>query len=298
MTVMNQSGFSPFLSLLRRKVFLSAGGVLFLSLFLFSCSSKDEEGIDPGEDHSSDEEAYDELTEKDLIQEVASAEFDYSATGGKIFFSGYEWDVKSSVNSSIGPGPNYFSMSKENVWVDKNGSLHLKITKRNDKWFVSSVSLTEPQGFGRYIVYVSSETELLDPNIVAGLFLYKTDDQEVDIEFSKWGQEKNRNTQFAIQPGDRAGNKNRFDVWTEGYKTTHFIDWEKDSIRFGSYKGVTLHPKEENIFSTWTYKGKDNPGETGEKFIINFWLFRGNPPINQEDAELVIDSIRIIKHTD
>lgn len=34
-----------------------------------------------------------------------------------LLFSGYEWLVKSSV-ITVGPGPNYFSDSDENVWVD------------------------------------------------------------------------------------------------------------------------------------------------------------------------------------
>ena len=48
-----------------------------------------------------------------------------------ISFSGYEWLVKTSANSksgTAGPGNNYFSNSKDNVWVDKKGWLHLKIT--------------------------------------------------------------------------------------------------------------------------------------------------------------------------
>jgi|SRR5690625_2446549 len=240
------------------------------------------------------EEWPDELGPEDLIDN--SDEFAYGATNGKINFSGYEWDVKSSVTNAIGPGPNYFSMNSQNVWVDKKGSLHLEITHRNDRWYSSSVSLPKPLGFGKHIIYVSSKTEDLDPNIIVGFFLYKTDTQEVDIELSRWAREDNKNAQFAIQPAEMQGNKKRFDVMTDGYKTTYFIDWQRDSISFGGFKGVTLNPKEENVFSSWVYKGKDIPTSEEEKFIINFWLFRGNPPFNNEDAEIVIDSVRIIEN--
>lgn len=264
--------------------------ILFLSMII-ACGDKD----DPVVPEDSDP-ALDELGPKDLIDN--SDELDYGATNSRIHFSGYEWDVKSSAANAIGPGPNYFSMNSKNVWVDKNGSLHLKITNRNDRWYSSSVSLREPRGFGKYIIYVSDKTEELDPNIVVGFFLYKTDVEEVDIELSRWGDADNRNAQFAVQPADRLGNKKRFDVWPEGYKTTYFMDWQRDSIVFGGYKGITLHPKEENVFSSWTYKGKDIPVSEEEKFILNFWLFRGNAPIDNQEAEIVIDSVRIIKSDD
>lgn len=254
-----------------------------------ACDHDDSPRPDP-----SQEERPDELGSSDLIDN--SDEFAYGATNGKIDFSGYQWDVKSSVTNAVGPGPNYFSMNRQNVWVDKKGSLHLEITHRNDRWYSSSVSLPRPLGFGRYMIYVSSKTEDLDPNIVVGFFLYKSDTQEVDIELSRWAREDNKNAQFAIQPADRQGNKKRFDVLTEGYKTTYFIDWQRDSIGFGGFKGATLNPKEENIFSSWTYAGKDIPMDEEEKFIINFWLFRGNPPFNDQDAEIVIDSVRIIEY--
>ncbi|OAD23457.1 conserved hypothetical protein, secreted, partial [Candidatus Thiomargarita nelsonii] len=45
----------------------------------------------------------------------------------QIVFSDITWQVKSSV-SPVGPGPNYFS--EDNVWLDENDWLHLKITHR------------------------------------------------------------------------------------------------------------------------------------------------------------------------
>lgn len=44
-----------------------------------------------------------------------------------IIFAGHQWGVKDGFH---GPGPNEFSDSAENVWVDGAGSLHLKITNR------------------------------------------------------------------------------------------------------------------------------------------------------------------------
>ncbi|HVM50372.1 MAG TPA: hypothetical protein VMU04_20255, partial [Candidatus Acidoferrum sp.] len=46
-----------------------------------------------------------------------------------VSFSGYDWWVKSSTGT-VGPGPNYFSDSTNNLWVDTVGQLHLRITNR------------------------------------------------------------------------------------------------------------------------------------------------------------------------
>ncbi len=43
-------------------------------------------------------------------------------SGATISFSGRSWAVKSSTQP-VGPGPNVFSGSAENVWVDSGGQL-------------------------------------------------------------------------------------------------------------------------------------------------------------------------------
>jgi len=63
-----------------------------------------------------------------------------------ISFSGHEWWVKASVGP-VGPGPNYFSNSTENVLVDEQEQLHLRITQsRVDSqivWNCAEVTLKE-----------------------------------------------------------------------------------------------------------------------------------------------------------
>src|SRR5436305_806293 len=58
--------------------------------------------------------------------------------GRTISFSGYTWAVKASTGR-VGPGPNYFSDSTNNVWVDTQGRLHLKITKVGGRWNCAEV---------------------------------------------------------------------------------------------------------------------------------------------------------------
>jgi hypothetical protein len=59
-----------------------------------------------------------------------------------IEFDGYQWMVKHGDEEKQGPGPNYFSSLPENVWVDSQGQLHLKVTKRNDRWYCAGWTRT------------------------------------------------------------------------------------------------------------------------------------------------------------
>ena len=51
--------------------------------------------------------------------------------GDKVFFSGYEWDVKTS-NQIQGPGPKFFRNAASDIYVDDSGYVHLHFTKRGD----------------------------------------------------------------------------------------------------------------------------------------------------------------------
>ena len=77
--------------------------------------------------------------------------------GDTIIFSGYKWVVKESSGKHTGPGNNYFSGSKENVYVDKVGKLHLRITNRNDNWYCPEVRMVQSLGCGKYSFYLDQK---------------------------------------------------------------------------------------------------------------------------------------------
>ncbi|UOB18394.1 glycoside hydrolase family 16 protein [Abyssalbus ytuae] len=211
-----------------------------------------------------------------------------------IEFSGYEWLVRNTYEEKQGPGPNYFSDSEENVWVDAQGRLHLKVMQRDGKWYCAGLTLRRTFGFNKYVFYVDSRVDQLNENVVGGLFTYMNDEEEIDIEFSRWSDPENQNSQFAVQPSDIPGNKDRYDMDLEGSDlSTHFFDWQADKIEFASYKGHTLTPETEDIISTWTYTGDNVPPDSYEKVKINLWLFRGNPPTDNQEAEMIINRVEI-----
>ncbi|HOU03023.1 MAG TPA: glycoside hydrolase family 16 protein [Bacteroidales bacterium] len=212
-----------------------------------------------------------------------------------LMFSGYEWIAEGYGDNKINPGQNYFSCSEENVWIDKKGNLHLRITKRGDKWYCAKLTLKESHSYNKYVFTLGSRVDKLDRNVVGGLFTYLDDSNEIDIEFSKWGIKNNPDGQFIVQPAHKEGNSYRFKLKPGGKYSTHIIDWEKDKIDFKSYRGTyTENPKKRKIMSEWSYTGEDIPGEDDERVIINLWLYNGMAPSNNKEAEMILSSFRIL----
>src|SRR5262245_55233039 len=89
----------------------------------------------------------------------------------KVTWGGRTWQVKSS-QAQVGPGPNYFSASSENVWVDAQDRLHLKITSRNGQWRCAEVISSTTFGYGTYTFELASPVDALDKNVVLGLFTW------------------------------------------------------------------------------------------------------------------------------
>lgn len=217
-----------------------------------------------------------------------------------IRFADHNWSVKAGTN--LGPGPNHFSDSADNVWVDANGYLHLKITHPDSEWYCSEVISDESFGYGTYAFTVESNLGSLDENIVLGLFTWDTfapeyNYREIDFEFGRWQNPANDIGQYVIQPWDTAGNMYRFDFDDAGQSdaTTHVMTWRPDGIYFKSYYGgFSLAPPPENGISEWSYTGSDNPPPGGENARMNLWLINGSAPSNGLESEIVIRDFQFL----
>ena len=219
-------------------------------------------------------------------------------------FSGYDWLVKSSENSktkTLGPGNNYFSDSYDNVWVDKNGWLHLKITHKKGKWYCAEVILTKALGYKKYIFHIIGRVDQFHQNVVGGLFTYvdgKDNGEEIDIEFSKWGGSNIDNpTVYGIQPTDSLGNAKRFNLNLSGDNSTHLFDWQPGKVDFASYHGhYNTPPDPAYIINQWSYTGRYVPVDPDGRMHINLWLFKRNEvkPSDKAEAEMVIRSFQAL----
>lgn len=207
--------------------------------------------------------------------------------GRTIAFSGYSWAVKSSTEV-VGPGPNVFSSSPENVWVDAAGQLHLRVTSRNGRWLSAEVFLDRSLGYGTYRFMIASPVADLDPNAVLGLFTWNDDPaynhREVDVEFARWGNAGDpTNGQYVVQPYDRAGNLTRF-VQPLSAPSSHSFTWRTKGVNFASTDAAG------RTIANWGYTGSSVPRAGGERIHLNLWLNRGLPPADGAEIEVVLSA--------
>ena len=194
--------------------------------------------------------------------------------GDKVFFSGYEWNVKSSTQLQ-GPGPNFFSNAESDIYVDESGYVHLHITKRGDTWYSTELVSEENMGYGTYSFTVEGDFVNMPENIVVGLFTWDNDtffeqaNSEVDVELSKWGETDKTNTlQYAVQPvafstyfPERVENPENTE-WALIGVSTHIFHWTDTLITWRSYAGE--EELEDNLISTWEFD-LDNPARVKEE---------------------------------
>lgn len=216
-----------------------------------------------------------------------------------IQFSGLEWRVKNG--EKLGPGPNAWRAA--NVSVDKNGALHLKITRQEGKWYCAEVESTRRFGFGRYQFEVIGRIDKLDKNVVLGLFNYPTSEvgpdgtNELDIELAHWGNDAYPPLNFTVWPA-KADQKNNSYTQTftlTGDYTTHRFIWHRDRVLFQSLHGHRDDDKEE--FGHWLFKPKNPALTIGQKpmpLLLNLWLFQGQPPADGKEVEIIIQRVSFV----
>ncbi len=217
-----------------------------------------------------------------------------------IEFAGCDWLIKRA-HDQVGPGPNFFSSSDENVWVDDDGRLHLRVAQRTGQWYCSELIADRNLGYGRYAFTIRAGIDTLNPNVVLGCFTWEDcaaeyNYREIDIEISQWGDPGDNNAQFVVQPWDSPGNRHRFDVFPAGDPngvTTHEFIWDANEIQFRSYfGGFALNPAPADIIDSWLYAGDTVPPAGNENLRLNLWLMNGEAPTDGLDAEVVVDGVK------
>ena len=213
-----------------------------------------------------------------------------------ISFSGHTWSVKTS-SGKVGPGPNYFSDSTNNVWVDLQGQLHLKITKSGARWYCAEVVSAESFGYGSYRFYLNSPVDALDPSVVLGLFTWDDapdyNHRETDIEMSRWGAVNNQNAQYVVQPYNQAGNLWRWQEPAGLPQSTHTFQWLSASVLFQSFSGLTT----DTTYSIQKFNYTQSqyvPQAGGENARMNLWLYQGRAPASRQPVEIVINKFEFV----
>ncbi len=210
-----------------------------------------------------------------------------------IDFAGGLWLVKDSpFPNPASPGPNFWDNSEDSVFVDAQGRLHMKIRQIGGVWHSSQVTLLEPLAFGDYRFQIQGDPDLLDPNVILGLFMFTNNNEEIDIELSRWGNATEPDAgQFVIQPYfNSPDNLERFSLADAGTLSTQRFNWQADSIFFEAFKGGADAPQSTaDILHQYHYQGPDVPPLAPFAQIhINLWLMGGNAPIDGQEVEFII----------
>lgn len=226
---------------------------------------------------------------KQTAQTVSTSLNIDNGTASTIQFSGYTWNVKNG--SHLGPGPNYWS--KNNIWVDGNGFLHLKISKDSatGKWFCAEVSTQQTFGYGKWQFWVEGRIDKMDKNVVLGLFNYSGNDgfDEMDIEWARWGNKNYPNCNYTVWPAE-TGNKNFSyvkEISLTGKNTTQRFTRTDSTVYFQSLQGFTDGNNKQFAHAMCTAPPK-SVSKLAMPAYINLWLMNGLAPSDNKEVEIII----------
>jgi hypothetical protein len=207
-------------------------------------------------------------------------------------FSGYDWTVR-TISSDRGGLNNLYGA--ENAWTDASGALHLRITKKEDRWSCAELELTRSLGYGTYIITVR-DTSSLEPAAVLSMNTF--DDwggdqhyRELDFEFGRWGDATRKtNMQYGIQPFYVPGNVSPF-VLPKG-TFTHSLRWESGSASFKTIRGTSMQAGvpviSEHVFTS----GVPSPGQERIQFL--FYVIASEKSPMQKGNEVVVEKFEYL----
>jgi hypothetical protein len=186
-----------------------------------------------------------------LQQSVANTIATRIPTGTRgLHWSGLDWTVKTSA-SPVGPGPNFFSDSTNNVAVDDQGRLHLRITHTGGNWYCPEIVSLRTLGYGNYVFRVDGTPTDLDPNIILGLFTWSDatnqNHREIDVEYARWSSlTDSNNSQFTVQPAPPS-HFVRYRIPPVATNSISSFNWQTNTILFLSATGTSSSASTTNV---------------------------------------------------
>ena len=213
--------------------------------------------------------------------------------GNTLSFGGYTWRIKGP--GYYGPGGNLFCDASNCTWVDAQGKLHLTYQKLGNNWYATEVVTEDALGYGDYILTTEGPLDQIDTQVVLGIFLWEYGPcwsdgylwwnafNEIDIEYSYWGDPSSDIGQFVAQPYNWSGNLLKFDHdFSEAEVTSHAMRWLADKVEYRVWRGGPTEESAANMIASWTYTGPHIPRPEQPRMHLNMWRFDGTPAGDQE----------------
>jgi hypothetical protein len=221
------------------------------------------------------------------------------ASAAPFAWKGHTWNVTSGAMVGVAMG------SPANVSVDASGYLHLTIVNSGGTWTASELFTTDDLGFGTYQWQVDGPIDVYDKNVVLGLFPYgpaagigKDGTNEIDIEFSRWGQANGPNADWTDYPstGTIQGELSfSFSLGGGTLSTSRFV-WTSTSITDFLMTGLVPVGSTANLVKSWTYAPPNpttNIPQQAMPLGINLWCYA--IPSDGKDQEVVIRDFAFVQ---
>ena len=186
-----------------------------------------------------------------------------------------------------------------NVFIDRQGYLQLGIVNRNGTYTSAEVFSRDLMGFGTYQWWIQGPVDGMDPATVLGLFPYGPQagigvdgENELDIEFSKWGGTLcggRCNADFTFWPSTgqlRVGPAEKdYALNLHGSNlTTARLTWTSTSVTATVMLGPQPLGTTRNVLQTWTYRPANPKLHIPQRPVplgMNLWCFEAFPRANQ-----------------
>jgi len=111
---------------------------------------------------------------------------------------------------------------------------------------------------------------------------------EIDIEYSRWGNAGNADAQYIAQPGG-TGNVSRFNAtYADSEIASHAFRWLPDRIEYRSWRGGPETEATSASIAKWTYTGAMLPRPEAPRIHLNMWQIA--TPSNGANQEAVFDA--------
>jgi hypothetical protein len=215
------------------------------------------------------------------------------AEAATLAWKGHTWQLTSGGMAGVCQG------DPKNVTVDANGSLHLRISDGATGWTASELFTTDRLGFGTYQWQVDGPIDSYDKNVVLGLFPYgpaagigSDGTNEIDIEYSRWGQAGGPNGDWTDYPASGAtiGELSYSFSLAPATLSTSRLVWSSTSIADAFLSGLQPVDGTTGLIKSWTYAPANPTVNVPQQALplgMNLWCF-DSPPSDGNPVEIVI----------
>jgi hypothetical protein len=210
-----------------------------------------------------------------------------------ISWKGHTWQLTSGAMAGVCDG------DPQNVTIDTDGYLHLRISNNGGTWTASELFTTDRLSFGTYQWQVDGPIDTYDKNVVLGLFPYGPDagigadgTNEIDIEYARWGEANGPNGDWTDYPasGTTVGELSyTFSLGGSTLSTSRFV-WSSTSIASTLLDDLQAVGSSTGLIKSWTYAPSTPTTNIPQQALplgMNLWCFDA-PPSDGNPVEIII----------